>query len=571
MVVTFLQGQIALRAQDFELYRPREPQSRQGQPELPDAPPAAEGSDRVLLEELKGIIFVDHPDKVVQTEIEATGVQIRSDSGLYLLDSPTGRAIANKHLGQPVSILSLNQLSREIILLYRRYKQPVVDVSVPEQDITDGVVQIVVTEARVGKVRVNTHGWFDPCVLADKTCLCRGDLIHESTLFEDIRYLSLNPYREASVRLTPGDEYGVTDVIYDVNDRAPWSSYLGYEDTGNLTTGRERSIYGVNWGNAFGLDHSASYQYTASRDFFGVQAHSGVYTVPLHNRDNFTVFGSYASINSNIAPGFNSNGFAWQVSGRYYYDLCPGPCRPRGCKQNRLVFGADFKRTNTSLIFGQNIVFDEIADSYQFLLGYESEAQYRNGYGRMGVDFFFSPGEQLTSFNTNTQFNALRQFARADYAYARGYIERTWRMPYGMMLWGKATGQLAEGNLISSEQLGFGGYNSVRGYDMRIVNGDSGWLLNAELRTTPVDFSGGFGRCHQLQGLAFFDYGEARNHTLVPGEPVGIDLMSVGVGFRYSLGRNISLRFDYGWQLERDNILANASSSRPHIGAVGTF
>lgn len=554
-------------AQDFELYRPLVPESTAGEPELPEEPPPATGSEKILVEELKGLVIRDHPDKVVREPVEATGIEFGADAGLRLLRTRRFQQIAQRYLGGPVSLRRLNELSREIVLLYRANDQPVVDVSIPEQDIGNGVVQIVVTESRIGNIEINTH-WFNPCQLAKRLCISRGCPIYESQLMEDLRYLNLNPYRQVDLRLKPGENYGQTDIVFDVTDRLPATVYAGYEDTGNQSTQLERTIYGMYWGNAFGLDHSAGYQYTASPDFFQLQVHSATYTIPLCNRDEFTVWGSYGTINSDIAAGFDSGGYASQAAFRYYHDLYPGRCCPRGCLQRKLVFGFDFKRTNTNLFFGQDVVFDSLADVAQIVVGYESTRETWCGTRRLGITGFISPGG-FSSFNNDDSFNQLQPGAKADYIYARAYMEEMIDLPCEWQLYGKFTGQVSDSVLLSSEQLGFGGYNSIRGYDMRLVNGDQGWILNLELRSRPLQFNAGC-RQQMLQGLVFFDCGNSRRHQALAGLPSVVDLSSVGVGMRYSLGRYVSLRADYGWQIRRvDPSIGHGS--RAHIGAVTTF
>jgi hemolysin activation/secretion protein len=555
-------------AQDFELYRPRAPESAAGQPDIPDEPPPATGDDKILVKELKALVLVDHPDKVVREAVEATGIEFRADYGLELLNTRQFYEIAQRYLGGPVSIRRLNELSREIVLLYRAYDLPVIDVSVPEQDISNGVVQLVVTEGRVGAIEINA-GWSNPCRLVRRLCICSGQPVYESLLMEDLRYLNLNPFREVDLRLTPGESHGETDIVFDVTDRFPVSGYFGYEDTGNQSTQLERTIYGVYWGNAFDLDHSAGYQYTASPDFFDLEVHSASYAIPLRNRDELVFWGSYATLNSGIAVGFDSGGFAMELAFRYYFDLYPGPCRPRDCLQRKLLFGFDFRRTNTDLFFGQDVIFDSVADIAQIVVGYESTRQTCYGSRRLGITGFISPGG-FSSFNKDFYFNQLQPGASAQYIYGRAYLEETVILANQWQLYGKLTGQASESALLASEQLGFGGYNSIRGYDMRQVNGDHGWLLNLELRTRPCEFVDCGCRRHVVQGLVFYDYGESRRHQTVAGLASAVDLASVGLGLRYSVHRNFSLRADYGWQLQRFAPTV-PRNSRFHIGAVATF
>jgi len=556
------------RAQDFEHYRPRTPESSSGEMLPLDEPTPAAGDDRVLIDELKGLLIVDHPSKVLDRPARGDGVRFDLNDYSPVLDSSEFNGIANRYLGGKVSIRRLNELAREVVMLYRQSGQPVVDVSIPEQDISKGVVQLVVTEAYIGEIRVESN-YFNPCRLTQKLCTTPGGPIYESQLMEDLRYLNLNPYREVDLRLTPGDEFGATSVVFEVNDRRPVSVYAGYEDTGNQSTMLERTIYGVHWGNAFDRDHSLGYQYTASPDFWDLEVHSASYAIPTRNRNELVMYGSHATLNSLIAPLFPSSGFATELAFRYYYDLYPGTCCPRDCLERRLIFGFDFRRTNSDLIFGQNVVFNSLADIGQVVVGYDSRREDWLGVRRLGITGFFSPGG-LTSFNNDAAFSALQPGASAEYIYARMFYERTAILPSCWQLYGKVTGQLSEATLLSSEQLGLGGFNSIRGYDMRIANADQGWIVNLELRTPVADF---YPHCrrHDLQGLIFLDYGEVFRHAQLPAPaPNHYDLASVGVGFRYAIHQRLSVRCDYGWQL-RELLPGIGKDSRFHIGAVATF
>jgi hemolysin activation/secretion protein len=360
--------------------------------------------------------------------------------------------------------------------------------------------------------------------------------------------------------------------VYTFDDRIPWSGYIGYEDSGNESTNLERTIYGIHWGNAFGLDHSLGYQYTASPNYRDLEAHTAAYTIPLRNRDQLVVYGSYATVHPTIGPGFMSDGFAWQTSARYYHEIFPGPCCPHRCLERNIIFGFDFRRTNSSLIFGQNVVFDDIADIAQLMVGYQSVLQNECGdYCNWGTELYIGPHWGFSPHNNDRDFNALRPGASSDYVYARAYFERLRHLNSEFDTFWRIAGQVSESNLLASEQIGLGGYNTVRGYDMRLVNGDSGLVFNAELRTRPICMSYSSRCSHEMILLTFFDFGVAGNHDLFPAEEDSLELASVGWGLRYRVGQHVSARFDYGWQLIDDDIPANFKDSRPHVGVVATF
>jgi hemolysin activation/secretion protein len=98
-------------------------------------------------------------------------------------------------------------------------------------------------------------------------------------------------------------------------------------------------------------------------------------------------------------------------------------------------------------------------------------------------------------------------------------------------LYGSASGQVAKDNLDSSEKFLLGGPGGVRGLPVGEASGDSGWLLNAELRRefSIVDSLG-------AQAILFADHGSIRQHIEVwPGSlnrwsGNRYDLSSAGLG-----------------------------------------
>jgi hemolysin activation/secretion protein len=132
---------------------------------------------------------------------------------------------------------------------------------------------------------------------------------------------------------------------------------------------------------------------------------------------------------------------------------------------------------------------------------------------------------------------------------------------------------VSDANLTPSEQLGLGGYDTVRGYDEREVNSDEGYLFNIELRTPSMSIGKRFGWTRwkdQLQFLAFWDYGVGYDHTLLPGEPSDTPLSAVGAGLRFTIDSNVSVRADYGFQLHKTG-LDREHGSRGDIGVVISY
>lgn len=554
---------VSVSGQDFERYRPHIPPNTEGEFERPELPTEVGGDPTIVVGQLNALIFVDHPDKVVQGDLNnIRGIHVDSDGGLSLLGTDQFHSTMEPYMGGPVSMRVLNELVREVILHYRQNNQPVVDVSIPEQDVTDGVVHLVVSEARIGRVTIEGACYFNPHVLADQVrCLGPGSPLYESVLMDNLEWLNRNPFREVDLELTPGDEYGETDVIFHVHDWRPIRVYTGYEDTGTRFTGLDRVLFGINWGNAFWKDDAISYQYTASSDFETLEVHSAVYSKALCNRDEIQFFGTYGTVST---PGvFTTDGVAWQASARYYRHLCD-----RCCYSHYLVGGFDFKQTNTDLGFGGQTVFSSSADVAQAMVGYHGTGTDRWGAYALGADLFIG-FDGFSSGNNAAAFQLLRAGATPDYVYSRAYGEREIVLPSCYRFVGRVLGQISDTNLLPTEQLGFGGYYSIRGYDMRLINGDSGYIVNLELHA-PYFYPGLCCRDDELDIFVFYDNGVAYNHTLQPAEDPSVDLNSIGVGLRYQFCDSITVRADYGWQMN-EAIVGDPINSRWHIGAIFAY
>lgn len=553
--------------QDFDRYRPKSPVPQPNVPWDAQEPKEATGDEKVLVKELKVLVFVDRPEAVTKEQLHPQDfeykVTVRSERGLELLRSAEMQRLMQPYLGGPVSIRRLNELARDVILLYRRHDLPVVDVSIPDQDIADGVIQIVVVEGRVGRVRVEGTRYFNPCMLLGQVDTQPGRRIYESRIQDDLDWLNRNPFRRVETELRPGDAFGETDIIFKVKDRLPLRGYVGYEDTGTQATGIERTIYGFNLGNCFGRDHQLGYQYSASSDFHMLSAHSVNYGIPLWNRDTLLFYGSYATIASAQAVPLNQTGLAWQASVRYNHTL-----EEWGTLTHGLTAGFDFKQTNTNLDLGGTSVFASSADIAQMAFGYYARKQHTLGTSAFGADLFLSPGG-FSPGNSDADFNTIRAGATANYIYMRSFLERQVQLPNRLILYGRLTGQAADHNLLPNEELGFGGYDTIRGYDQRQANGDLGYIANVELRTSPISTRLSTSRNpDQLQVLTFVDGGQAFFHSPQPGQVSHLGLASTGLGARYSWGSHVQARADYGWQLHELVGSLGTQHSRIHLGIV---
>jgi hemolysin activation/secretion protein len=151
---------------------------------------------------------------------------------------------------------------------------------------------------------------------------------------------------------------------------------------------------------------------------------------------------------------------------------------------------------------------------------------------------------------------------------------RVTRLPFDFSWTVRGELQESDANLLPSEQLGLGGYDTVRGYDEREVNGDNGYLISTEVATPPVSIAQIFGLQKvkdQLQFLGFVDYGGTSLHQVTPADiNPNTNLLGIGPGLRYVINPYFSLRFDYGFQMISTGF-DDRHASRAHIGVLVSY
>jgi hemolysin activation/secretion protein len=522
---------------------------------------------------IQAIILVKSRAEIQEAGVpDAKGLQIKD---IPILEQPDFRQmVESRFLGKIITENTIRDVHDAIILYCRDRGKLLVDVILPEQNIDNGALQMWFLEGKVGKVTVKNEGhkWFQDQFIKSGVRLRPAEPLDSEALNKDIDWLNNNPFREVQVNFKPGEKLELSDVELTVNDRIPFRPYVGYEDSGTQFAGPDRFIAGFNWGNAFWLDHQLNYQYTTDVDFDLVKAHSMSYVAPLPWRHTLMLYGAYVDAKAKFGTGptaTTGNGTSWQISGRYSVPL-PDIQKYR----HQIAAGFDFKRGDNTLLIGGLPLFSTngiATDVAQFVLSYAGTLPDRYGKTSVGLELYYSPGD-LTSGNNDTDFNLLRQESKANYFYGRLNAERITRLPCNFSWVLSGWGQYSTERLPPTEELALGGYNTIRGYDERVLLGDDGWIINNEIRTPSIPLSNILnvqGVVDQLQFLAFFDYGHLHVKNPQGGDVQNATLYSTGVGLRYSLRHNLSIRFDYGFPLTEKGL--NERDSRMHLGALLSF
>ena len=195
---------------------------------------------------LAGLVLVD---------AKANGGKLVSKGGTTGIDTQFGGPTAQndalrrrlaKFVGQPLSFRLLSEIQADITKFYRENGRSLVSVTVPQQEITGGVVQINITAFVLATTRFEGADPQAEGFLRRQVRLRPGEEVDTDTLLDDVNWLNQNPYRHVSVVFAPGETLNSTNLTLRVRSGRPWSGYAGLSNAGTRDTGEFRVFAGAN-------------------------------------------------------------------------------------------------------------------------------------------------------------------------------------------------------------------------------------------------------------------------------------------------------------------------------------
>lgn len=489
---------------------------------------------------------------------------IDKDIGIVELSIPVKWNFCKKikrFFDREISNRLLQDVRKETTQYFKKHGYPLVTVMIPEdQDITNGVVKVLVVKAKLGKIDVKGAKYRKDKKVLEKIQARSHKEIDYYQLLSDLSWVNRDPYIDAHIILQPGDVFGYTNLVINVEDRFPCSAYVGYENTGNLIGGNTRYFAGFDFGNLLNSENLFRYQFITSSSTSRWYAHTGNVILRTPWKNILDLYGAYnqaMGINDEI---INGSGKAWKVTGNYIIPI------NFSFMESDLFFGYEFKRTDNFLNFGDTFLFDDFFDISQFKVGYEGMISSIGAMRTFGIHLYYSPGK-MTKYNRSGIFEEQRLGAKANYVYIVGHFGQSLKTNKGFYWIFDMKMQVSSAKLLPLEEFSLGGMYTVRGYDENEVVGDIGLLLKNELRAPPIII--GFRKELSLQPLLFVDFGaiwEADQSIIRQNSTV---LGSIGPGVRIQISEKLVGRIDYGLQLhEIDREVGESDKrSRFHISA----
>ena len=401
---------------------------------------------------------------------------------------------------QRVSFKDLQKACDEVVDLYRA-QGIIVQAIIPPQRVVNVIVKILVTEAKLGKITVDTPE--GPVVFSkDKAAQYItyynpiGELLDNDNLERALMILNEVPGVVANSDLEKGDKDGEINARINLTQPTEmWNAKLDVNNYGSRTTGQGQGVVSADLLQPLGIGDILS---VAGIFAQGSQYGQINYSLPV--------------MPNGLRVGFNSTYLNYRNVSNYTYNGSYGQAATQGVNLAYPVWRGPKTNINASLGYdyktylNNNISDNAVASQYKIrdlsasLVGNHADNFMGGGISSGSVMVTFGQldiqsSSPITYSTINGNLYTPNAFSKMNFSLARN---QQLANDGDTTLYLSIQGQFASGNLNSAEQFYLGGPSGVRAYPVAQSPGAQGGLGTVELRH---NFS------ETLQTSLFFDGG----------------------------------------------------------------
>jgi len=458
-------------------------------------------------------------------------------SGATLVSEAELQSKVAPFVGETINFAVLEALASQLTGLYLE-KGYLARVTVPTQDVREGIVEIKVIEGVRGELKIDNKG---RRAVPERVSgfidhrLPKGARFNVFQLDSAISLLNEQPGVQALSSLQQGSREAETDVVVQVTDKPLWSGSAGLNNQGSRASGEIQAQASLALNNPTGNFDAATLLVNASE---GVSYGRAEYSLAVGN--------------SGLRVGANASYLDYSLTDSNFAALdLKGSARTYGFQA-----GYPLARTSTLVLnFSAGHDLKKLVDLSGVLETGNKEVR-STSVGISGTLL-----HALAGLNTQTSFGFSLHFGESDQRNAgalaadsatRGVNGGFTKLAFNLgnqagldPKWSYIAtlrGQIAGQNLDSSERMSLGGVTGIRAYPGGEGLGDEAWLLSLNLRRSLGD---------NARATFFYDAGGVRlNKTTWANWSAGnprlensYTLSGIGAGLDWYLRRNVLLSF----------------------------
>ena len=469
---------------------------------------------------------------------------IRLVGNSVLAQAEIDRAVA-LFVGRSVGLADIEQVRRQLTLLYVNRGYINSGVVVPDQKVADGVLTLRAVEGRLTDIKVTGNRHYRASYFADR--LRRGVSVpfNVNDLGKQQQILLQDPFlRRLNLNIEPGLAPGEARLVGDVTEALPYSLGFQVANSQSPTVGEVRGQIQGAYSNLLGVGDLLAAQYGRSQ---GINDGAVSYSLPIASDD--TRVSLRYDVNDTLVVAQNLNPL--NITSRYD-SISLGLSRPfYRTPEQALTLGmsAEWRRNQTFLL-GQPFSFTAGSNNGRTnvtAIRFYQDWLDRNARRVVALRSTFSVGvNALGATVTHTPPTGEFFVWLGQAQYVRRVFGNWEALARGSL-------QVSHDPLFPIEQFVLGGMSTVRGYREYLSATDNAAVGTLELRVPVARLAlpllGGSADSGVVQLAPFYDVGTGWNTGR--RTPPDSNLSSVGVGLRWLVGFGSIAEVYYGHALHR--------------------
>lgn len=450
-------------------------------------------------------------------------------SGNTIFSSETLDSLVADLEGGTHTLADLNRGAARITKFYRDNGYLVARAYIPAQEMENGTLSIAVLEGGLGKTVLQNNSRLPDARAARYVShnLGQGDILNSGPVDRSLLLLADTPgVGGARATLRPGQSVGTSDLVVDLDPAKFYSANIAANNFGNRYTGEYQLDGTFALNSPLNIGDQLSLRALGSNEnlYYGRLS----YSLPI-GYSGLRVGASYAATSYELAEEFEPLGAQGTAKSASVYAMYP------------------FMRSLTSNLYGSATLEDKrlkdrtktpftASDKDVQLLSLGLSGNHQDslfGGGVTSMDLTLAGGH-LGMDSATRAVDALTADTAGSFLRLSYNVSRLQRITDNNLAFLRFSGQQANKNLNSSEEISLGGVDGVRAYPVGEADGDEGWMANIEWRhkLPSTTFA------PDLQAVAFYDigsvtidedrFGAAKNTRTIAGAGLGLNATLFG-------------------------------------------
>ena len=457
-------------------------------------------------------------ESVYIRKIKVAGSTVFSEQDLTKITAPyENRELTNE---------DLEALRRNLTLLYVNKGYITSGAIIPDQSVTDGVINFQIIEGRLQNIEIEKNKYLHDNFYKKRTVLGAGPPVKIENLQQRLLILQEDPrIRRLNAELKPGVKLGESDLNLDVEEKMPFTFWAGYNNYISDSVGGEQVLLNGAHLSLTGHGDILSFTWGAAE---GLRPKiDAYYLLPLSARDLTLSFRYRKNDFDLVREQFRDLNIETDTD--IYSIVLRYPLYRSLNQEFALSLVGEHEKQKTTLLDNPFSLEPGAVDGEVKVapLRFVQEWTYREQKQVMAVRSRFSLGSyNLNATNNESGIPDGKFFAwQGQFQWVRRF------KPFDTQLIFRNLMQFSADPLVSLEKFSVGGRYTVRGYPENFFVRDNAVVASLEARISLVRDKPW---ADYIQVVPFFDWGWAEN-TDFPTPPGPRNIYSIGVGLRWAV------------------------------------